>query len=345
MTSLLRATAVGATLACAALGAQAQTVTLKLHHFLNTSSIQHAKMLRGWCDDIARDSGNRLQCQIFPSMQLGGTPAQLYDQARTGVADVIWTLPGYTAGRFPKMEVFELPFMMSSTEATSAAVWDYAEKHGKDEFKGVKLLATHVHGPGTIFTANRPAKTMADWKNLKLRAATRLTTKLIAAMGAVPVGMPVPAIPDSLSKGVIDGAVLPYQVGPSIKVDELTKFAAEPDPSGPGLYTSVFIMAMNPARYNSLPPDLQKVIDKNSGRAVSARFGKTVGDDDAVGKQKFLASKGNAVHIVPATEIAQWRKASEGVAQQWVEEMGKRGVDGKALIADAQALIAQHSRK
>ena len=199
MTSLLRATAVGATLACAALGAQAQTVTLKLHHFLNTSSIQHAKMLRGWCDDIARDSGNRLQCQIFPSMQLGGTPAQLYDQARTGVADVIWTLPGYTAGRFPKMEVFELPFMMSSTEATSAAVWDYAEKHGKDEFRGVKLLATHVHGPGSIFTADRPVKTMADWKNLKLRAATRLTTKLIAAMGAVPVGMPVPAIPDSLS--------------------------------------------------------------------------------------------------------------------------------------------------
>ncbi len=345
MQPFLRATAVGATLACAALSVHAETITLKLHHFLNTSSIQHAKMLRGWCDDIARDSSNRLQCQIYPSMQLGGTPAQLYDQARTGVADVIWTLPGYTAGRFPKMEVFELPFMMSSTEATSAAVWDYAEKHGKDEFKGVKLLATHVHGPGSIFTANRPVKTMADWKNLKLRAATRLTTKLIGAMGAVPVGMPVPAIPDSLSKGVIDGAVLPYQVGPSIKVDELTKFAAEPDPSGPGLYTSVFIMAMNPARYNSLPPDLQKVIDKNSGRAVSARFGKTVGDDDAVGKQKFLASKGNTVYIVPPAEIAQWRKASEGVAQQWVEEMAKKGVDGKTLIADAQALIAQHSKK
>ncbi|MFW9594094.1 MAG: C4-dicarboxylate ABC transporter, partial [Macromonas sp.] len=157
--------------------------------------------------------------------------------------------------------------------------------------------------------------------------------------------MPVPAIPDSLSKGVIDGAVLPYQVGPSIKVDELTKFSAEPDSSGPGLYTSVFIMAMNPARYNSLPPDLQKVIDKNSGRTVSARFGKIVGDDDAVGKQKFLTGKGNTVYIVPATEIAQWRKASETVMQQWLEEMGKKGVDGKALLTDAQTLIARHSKK
>ena len=119
--------------------AQAETITIKVHHFLNANSVQHTKMLRGWCDNIAKDSANRLQCQIFPSMQLGGTPAQLYDQARDGVADVVWTLPGYTAGRFPRVEVFELPFTMTNAEATSSAAWEYYEKHAKDEFKDTKI--------------------------------------------------------------------------------------------------------------------------------------------------------------------------------------------------------------
>ena len=209
MKQVLKHVAVAASLVCASTAMHAQTITLKVHHFLNAQTIQHTAMLRGWCDNIAKDSNNRLQCQIYPSMQLGGTPPQLYDQARDGVADVVWTLPGYTAGRFPKMEVFELPFMMTNAEATSRATWDYYEKHAQDEFKDVKVLAMHVHGPGNIFTSKKQIKTMADIKGLKLRAPTRLTTKLLASMGATPVGMPVPAVPDALSKGVIDGAVIP----------------------------------------------------------------------------------------------------------------------------------------
>jgi len=223
MKQALKLSAIAAGLACAAFASHAETITLKVHHFLNTSSVQHTKMLRGWCDNIAKDSGNRLQCQIFPSMQLGGTPAQLFDQARDGVADVVWTLPSYTAGRFPKMEVFELPFIMSNAEATSRAAWDYYEKNAKEEFKDVKVLAMHVHGPGVIFAAKKPILTKADFKGLKLRAPTRQVTKLLASMGATPVGMPVTAVPDSLSKGVIDGAVIPYQVAPSVKLDELAK--------------------------------------------------------------------------------------------------------------------------
>ena len=186
MNRILKTTALAAGLMCGvfATQAQAETITIKVHHFLNANSVQHTKMLRGWCDNIAKDSANRLQCQIFPSMQLGGTPAQLYDQARDGVADVVWTLPGYTSGRFPRVEVFELPFTMTNAEATSAAAWEYYDKHAKEEFKDTKMLAVHVHGPGNIFTAKKQIKTLADIKGLKLRAPTRLTTKLLASLGA-----------------------------------------------------------------------------------------------------------------------------------------------------------------
>ena len=99
--------------------ATAQEVTLKVHHFLPASSFAQTLFIQPWCDRIAKESNNKMKCQIYPSMQLGGSPPQLFEQARDGVADVVWTLPGYTAGRFPSVEVFEMPFMMQSPEATS----------------------------------------------------------------------------------------------------------------------------------------------------------------------------------------------------------------------------------
>jgi len=343
MKHLIKHTALAAGLLCSAWAAQAQTVTLKVHHFLNAQSIQHTVMLKTWCDNIAKDSNNRLNCQIYPSMQLGGTPAQLYDQARDGVADVVWTLPGYTAGRFPSMEVFELPFMMTNAEATSRAAWDYYEAHAKEEFKDVKILAVHVHGPGNIFTAKKQIKTLADIKGLKLRAPTRLTTKLLATLGATPVGMPVPQIPDALSKGTIDGAVIPYEVAPGLKIDELAKFTAEPDRSAPALYTALFVVPMNKAKYDSLPADLKAVIDKNSGREFSAFMGRTQGGNDVPGKEKLIAG-GHQITVIQKAELDAWKKASSNIDEEWIADMNKRGLNGAALVKDAQSLIQKYTK-
>ena len=337
-----------AAIAAAILGASAavhaqDVITLKVHHFLGPTSIQHTTMLKGWCDSIAKDSKNRLQCQIYPAMQLGGTPPQLYDQARDGVADVVWTLPGYTAGRFPKMEVFELPFMMTNAEATSRAAWDYYEKFAKDEFKDVKVLAMHVHGPGNIFTAKKQIKTMADIKGLKLRGPTRLTTKLLASMGATPVGMPVPAVPDALSKGVIDGAVIPYEVAQVLKIDELARYTAETDRSENALYTTVFVVPMNQKKYDSLPADLKKVIDKNSGRELSATLGKLQAGNDVPGKAKMVAG-GHTITIIPKTELDNWKRASAGLSLEWIGDMDKKGHNGANLVHEAQALIAKYTK-
>jgi len=342
MRPLLKITAVAALWLAGA--ASAQTITLKVHHFLGPQSIQHTTMLKTWCDNIAKDSNNRLNCQIFPAMQLGGAPPQLFDQAKDGVADVVWTVAGYTANRFVRSQVFELPFMMTNAGATSRAAWDFVQKHAMDEYKDVKLLAVHVHGPGVIFTKNKPVTKIEDLRGLKMRGPTATVTKMLANMGATPVGMPVPQVPEALSKGVIDGAVIPYEVAPSLKVNELTKFASETPRGSPALYTTFFVVPMNRARYDSLPADLKAVIDKNSGREFSAFLGSTQEGNDVPGRKAFVDTAGYTITQIPAAEVERWKKATDNLDDEWVADMNKRGFNGQGMLDDARALVKSYTR-
>ncbi|MEK8029237.1 TRAP transporter substrate-binding protein [Ideonella sp. DXS29W] len=330
-----------AALLAAAGALQAQEVTLKVHFFLPASSFANTLFIQPWCDKVAAESNQRIKCQSYPSMQLGGTPPQLYEQVRDGVADVVWTLPGYTAGRFPSVEVFELPFMMQNPEATSKALWDYVQTHSQAEFKDVHLLATHVHGDGVFHLTGKPVKTMADLRGLKLRAPTRLTNKFIAMLGATPVSMPVPQVGDAMSKGVIDGAVVPYEVVPSVKLQELSKFHSETDPAEPAFYTSTFIFAMNKAKYDALPADLKKVIDANSGQALSGEIGKAFLKADGIGKRMVNAKD---VNVIPASELASWKVVGQKLAADWVTEMNGKGLPGSRMLDDAKALIAKYAK-
>lgn len=138
-----------AALAAVASGsAMAQTVVLKFHTFMAPQSNVWQDMHTVWMNKVEKESGGRIKFERYPAMQLGGTPANLYDQVKDGVADITWTLPGNTTGRFPRVEVFELPFMMSNAEATSKAYWEYLQTLAKDEFKDVHVIAVNVHGPG-----------------------------------------------------------------------------------------------------------------------------------------------------------------------------------------------------
>jgi TRAP-type C4-dicarboxylate transport system substrate-binding protein len=320
--------------------ANAQEVTLKVHHFLPAGSYANTMFIQPWCERIAKESANKMKCQIYPSMQLGGTPPQLVDQVRDGVVDVIWTLPGYTPGRFPLVEVFELPFMMQSPEATSKALWDYVGQFAPNEFASVKPLAFHVHGDGVFHMVNKPIKTMADLKGLKLRAPTRQTNKLLAALGATPVAMPVPQVGEALAKSVIDGALVPYEVVPSVKIQELVKYHSETDPAEPAIYTSTFVFAMNKAKYESLSPELKKVIDNNSGQAFSGQIGKVFLAADAEGKK--TAAK-NTFNVIPKQELNSFKVAGQIVTDAWVADMTAKGINGKQLLDGARTLIARHA--
>jgi len=337
-------TGAAAALGTPALSAMAQqAVTLKFHTFMSPSSNVWLAMHKPWMEKVEKESGGRIKFEGYPAMQLGGTPVQLYDQVKDGVVDVVWTLPGNTAGRFPRIEVFELPFMMSNAEATSKAYWEYVQTAAPDEFKDTQVLALQVHGPGVIHTVDKPVKSIADMRGLKLRAPTRQVTKLMGVLGATPVGMPLPQIPDALSKGTINGCVIPWEVVPSVKVNELTKFHAEFDPAGGSLYTTTFVMAMNKAKYNSLAPDLKKVIDNNSGMATSAWLGKVQQGNDVPGR-KTASDRGNTIYTVSAAEAQEFRRKSRTVEVEWVEDMNKKGFDGKKLLDTARSLIEKHTK-
>lgn len=337
----LKPVVAAAALVLAAAPALAQEVVLKIHHFLPPQSTTHAQVFVPWCDKIGKESGGKIKCQIYPSMQLGGTPPQLFDQARDGVVDIVWTLPTYQAGRFVKSEVFELPFMARNAETGSPAFWDYVQKNSLDEFKGVKVLALHVHDGSLLHFKDKRVTSLEDVKGLKVRAPGRIGTKFLAAIGAAPVQMPVPQVTESLAKGVIDGAMVPWEVAPALKLQEVTKYHTDTSPGLPRMSNSIFVVAMNEAKYNSLPPDVRKVIDANSGLAWSKQIGKVFDSTTATGR-KMAADTNGAFDTLSQAEYDRWVKASAGVATEWVGEVGAKGANGQALLDDAKALIKKY---
>jgi TRAP-type C4-dicarboxylate transport system substrate-binding protein len=333
--------AVAAALALGASPVRAQEVVLKLHHFLPPQATIQAQVFNPWCEKIGKESGGRIKCQIYPAMQLGGTPPQLFDQARDGVADIIWTLPTYQAGRFIKSEVFELPFMAKNAEAGSPAFWEYVQKNALDEFKGVKVLALHLHDGSLLHFTKQHVTNMDELKGLKVRAPTRIGTKFLTAIGAVPVQMPVPQVTEALSKGVIDGAMVPWEVAPALKLQEVTKYHLDTAAGVPKMSNSIFVIAMNQAKYDSLPPDLKKVIDANSGIEWSKQIGKVFDSTTAPGK-KLAATAGGVFDTLTPAEYDRWVKATSGVDDEWFKEVGAKGGNGEALLKDAKALIKKY---
>ena len=319
-----------------------EVVTLKVAHFLPPGSIFQQKNLLPWCEKIGKESGGRLKCQIYPSMQLGGTPAQLFDQAKDGIADVIWTVPTYQAGRFLKSEVFELPFMVNSAEKGSQAMWDYVQKNSLDEFKGTKLIFTHVHDGSQMHFGSKSVKTLEDLKGLKMRAPTRIGVKTLTALGAIPVQMPMPQVPESISKGVVDGGSLPWEITNAMKLTEICKTSTEVGPGHKKHSNAIFVFAMNQKKYDSLPDDLKKVIDNNSGRDVAKWVGK-IWDDGAMVSRKMAVDRKNTINTLSEAEYTRWVKATDKVDDEWIKEVTAKGSNGKALYDDAKALIKKYN--
>ncbi|UCH74857.1 MAG: TRAP transporter substrate-binding protein [Rhodospirillales bacterium] len=330
--------ALGAALAVGT--ATAQEVKLKLHHLLPPVSHAHKNMLVPWSEKVKQESGGRIQIDIYPAMQLGGKPPQLIDQVRDGIVDIVWTLPGYTPGRFTKTEVFELPFMHKDIVSTNKALTEFLEKHG-DEYEDYKVIAMFVHA-GQVIHSAKPIRTADDLKGIKIRTPTRTGGWMIEAMGATPVGAPVPKIPEMLSKRVVDAVLIPYEVTLPLKVDEMVDYHTVLAGNVSRVNTSTFIIAMNKARYESLPADLKKVIDDNSGMALSQWLGEIWEKAEGPGRAKAEAS--GEIITMPAAEVAKLRaRIEQPVIDRWIAEMKAKGVDGQALVDEARALIAKYS--
>jgi TRAP-type C4-dicarboxylate transport system substrate-binding protein len=320
--------------------AAAQEVTLRLHHFLPAVSNVHRHFLQPWAQKVAAESQNRLRIQIFPAMQLGGAPPQLYDQARDGVADIIWTLPGNTPGRFPRIEVFELPFVADRMAAPNAkACWAFYERHLREEFREVHPITVWAHDGGVIH-ANKEVARMEDLRGLKLRFPTRQAGEALRALGAAPIGLPVPQVPEAVSQRVIDGAVVPWEVVPSIRLAELVRHHTE-IPGSPTFYSTTFILAMNQARYAGLPAELRQVLDANSGMVAAEMAAKVWDEQGPQVRAQVERRRDNRIIELSMAEKQRWQAACQPVMEAWVQQMRERNIDGAALLADARSLIAR----
>jgi len=315
--------------------------TLRLHTYLPAGAPVVKNYFVPWSEKVMKESGGRIKVEIYPSMQLGGSPTSLFDQAKDGLADIVWVPLLYTPNRFPRSEVFELPFITGAAEPTSRAAWEYYTRHMRDEMREVHLLALNTHGPGVFHKRGKePIRKLEDLKGLRIRGPNRPVNDLLEANGATPVAVPGAGISEALSKGVIDVGTYPWEAVPALKIHELvdshTMFSGKR-----GLYAALFAMVMNKPKYESLPPELKKVIDDNSGMETSAGLGRVMDASDPPG---IAAAKkrGNVVYVVDEAETKRWIAASQPIIQDWIARMKRRGIDGAALVSDLQSLLVKY---
>ncbi|PCJ84226.1 MAG: hypothetical protein COA52_17710 [Hyphomicrobiales bacterium] len=214
------------------------------------------------------------------------------------------------------------------------------EEHMQEDFADVHILGTWVHGPGMFHTAD-PVEKPSDLEGMKIRGGSRLVNQLLELAGATPVGMPVPAVAEGLSKGVIDGTTIPWEVTTALRVPELVENHTEFE--GPALYNLTFVLAMNNDAYNGLPKDLQAVIDNNSGLEFSVFAGGTQSDADGPARAVAVELGNNIITVDAATAEAEWKPLVQPIYSTWIADMSEKGIDGQALIDQARALMAEYS--
>lgn len=341
-TTLTRRTLLGSAAAAAGVLAapatlRAQEVKLRLHHFNSPLSIAHTKFLMPWAERLAEATDGALAIEVFPAMQLGGKPGDLYGQAKDGIVDMIWTIPGYTANRFTLTEVFELPFVAQSASATAPAIHAFAKRHFAEEYGDTHPILFHSHAPGQLHTKGSAVRTLEDMQGLQLRGPSRPITAAIEAMGAVPVGMPVPAVTEAISRGVVDGAALPWTITRPIRLHEVTDYHTVLD-----FYAVVFGMVMNKGRWDSLPAELQGAIDAASSPEFVRELGEMWDADEAQGRELAEAA-GNEIIEVSEAERDRFREACQPVIDAWIAGVTERGMDGQALYDEALALIEENA--
>ena len=319
--------------------AGAEQITLRLHHFNSPRAIAHRLFMQPWADEIERKSEGRVTIQVFPAMQLGGRPADLYGQVRDGVVDIAWTIPGYSAGRFPLTEVFELPFVAGDAVATSQALTEFYQIWMRDEYGDTQPLVFHATAPTHIHTTDKQVLTLEDFKGLKIRTPSRIGADTLSALGAIPVGMPVPDVYEALARGVVEGTALPWTIMRPFRLHEVTEYHTEV-----ALSSVQFVLTMNKARYEGLPPDIRAIIDDSTGMALAKRLGRMWQDDEVPGRT-IAVEQGQPIVSLSAAEQTRWREETRTVIDGWVEKVDALGHDGQALLADARRLVAKYGNE
>ncbi|WEX09683.1 TRAP transporter substrate-binding protein [Chelativorans sp. AA-79] len=320
-----------------ALPAVAQEFTFRMTHHLPPQAIGHRALLQPWAERIEEASDGRIKIEIYPALQLGGTASDIYSQVRDGVVDLGWTLPGYTAGLFPLTEMFELPFIAGSAEATSPALMEFYDEYLQDEWSDVKVLLLHTTAPGNLYTVNTTVDELADIQGMKVRAPSSVGVETIEAWNAVPVGMPVPQVYEALSRGVVEGTLLPWTIMGPTRIYEVTGHATEL-----GVLASTFALFMNKDAYESLPDDLKQILAENTDIELAKRAGAIWDEDERAVRQRAIDA-GVEVVTLDQAELEVWKETAQPVIDAWAKSVEAKGLPAREMLDRARELIDKHA--
>ena len=314
----------------------------KLHHLLPAQAPAQRFMLEPWAKQVEENSGGSVKIEIYPAMSLGGRPPELVQQVRDGVVDLVWTVNGYTPGLFPRTEVMELPFVYTNDPAaTNLAMHDMFDEFLADDYRGMEVMFLHVHAGQGIHMADKLVRKPADLAGLNMRIPTRTGGWIIEALGANPVAMPVPDLPQALQKGVVAGAFIPWEIIPPLKIQQQTKYQIEGiDKTRFG--NTGFQVSMNQGRWDSLPDDIKSAFRDASGAEWWGKVGDIWRASDESGI-KLAVESGNEHITLTQAETDAFQTTLEPVVQRWIDDVGSKGVDGARLVETARARIAAHA--
>ena len=319
-------------LVLAALPAAAQKQTLRMAYWTGPSH-QMVQTLAAWIKTIEEASGGNLTVELDKAA-LGKMEAQ-YDLIRNGVRDMVWSVPGYTVGRFELLQAAELPLLCPNPTVCSPALWKWYTKNGlaEKEFTDTKLITTFVGGPFQIHTV-KPVKTLEDVRALKIRASgPSLPGAKALGLNAVP--LPPTEVYEAIQKGTVDGAKFPWEAMPSFRINELVKAHLEvPE----GLGAPAFVIVANTKAFENLTPANQAALMKAGGEAGAALIGKAWTAADERGRAD-AKDRGQVIETVAPAELEKWRQLLNPLTDDWIAKADKKGLDGRKLLEDFRAMI------
>ncbi|WP_050762945.1 TRAP transporter substrate-binding protein [Reinekea blandensis] len=314
---------------------------LRLHHFLPEASKIQQGFLEPWAQKIEEDSDGRIAISIHGGMSLGGAPSDLVSQVEDGTVDMVWTVAGYTPGKFPRTEVFELPTVhFRSAYASNRAIYANFELIAQD-YTTVKPLLVHVNSGNAIHlqTQRSDALSPADLQGLSIRSPSRTGSWYIEALGASPVALPAPAIRPALVDKSIDGALLPFEILPDLNLTTMG-LTSSMGKDGSRFGTSSFLLLMNPSTFNQLPEDLQQVLNQHTGLELYKAAGIIWDEMEVPGMQ----AQRDRLYTMGLDALDPFETIGQQVVNRWIDEVSKQGIDGQQLVDNARKYVGRYSR-
>ena len=327
---MLKFTRVALALAAALSASQAAAQELRLHTFVPPVHVIYREILQPWAQELAKATNGEVKVTLYPSMQLGGKPPELYRQAVDGVADLVFTLPGYTSPAFPRVGIIELPGLKPDGVAATNMMWDLLDPYLLPEFEGTKVIAIWGAEDAGLMSRGKAIRSIDDLKGLRMRSPSAAQAKQLQYMGAVPIAAPITEVYPGLERGTMDGAMVPFTTILDFRLGEVAKGFTI---SGPVFGRSVFLVAMNKKRFDGLSPGARAAIDKLSGRALSVKATEVYikRADEAVAS---VRGKADVVTLSQA-EQARITKTLRPIIDEWIKEMEPKGIPAREMLRRA----------